>query len=117
MGQWANCPNILCVDEFARAPICDSETVVGTPLDEKADALKQMHADCALLKRMGRQTRIHRQQQHVFVAPVRDRKNKTRRKIISDISKTISFGEKKKVPRDAPRDKNNNFAIIFFKPF
>ena len=41
---------------FARAPICDSETVVGTPLDEKADALKQMHADCALLKRMGRQT-------------------------------------------------------------
>ena len=67
MGQWANCPNILCVDEFARAPICDSETVVGTPLDEKADALKQMHADCALLKRMGRQTRIHRQQQHVFL--------------------------------------------------
>ena len=52
---------------FARAPICDSETVVGTPLDEKADALKQMHADCALLKRMGRQTRIHRQQQHVFL--------------------------------------------------
>ena len=52
-----------------------------------------------------------------FFAPVRDRKNKTRRKIIFDISKTISWGEKKKVPRDAPRDKNNNFAIIFFKPF